>query len=177
VGEGFLELGDIITEENQDLPMEIEVILSSSCQVPVINLHSKETPSAQYLVNLEKDPIVALLALAVNSRQNKFAAPANLYGSTPEEEINLLEELKRVVELNFDIVDCGRIVDEFQQCFNKDSLLFRCACCAIRAFQMNKVLYHPVPITELDLLQLNRERKVWFYAIPHPYKLCVKVYL
>jgi hypothetical protein len=58
-------------------------------------------------VNLEKHPIVALLALAVNSRQNRFAASAKLYGSTPEEEINLLEELKRVVELNFDIVDCG----------------------------------------------------------------------
>jgi hypothetical protein len=28
VGEGFLELGEIITEENQDLPMGIEVILS-----------------------------------------------------------------------------------------------------------------------------------------------------
>lgn len=49
VGERFLELGDIITEENQDLPMEIEVILSSSS--PVLNLHFKETPSAQQLVN------------------------------------------------------------------------------------------------------------------------------
>ncbi len=52
--------------------------------------------------------------MAVNSRQNRFAAAAKLYGSTPEEEINLLEELKREVELNFDIVDCGKIVDEFR---------------------------------------------------------------
>jgi hypothetical protein len=31
---------------------------------------------------------------------------------------------------------------------------------------MNEVLYHPVPITELDLLQLNRERKVCFTQYP-----------
>ena len=122
--------------------------MSSSSQVPVRNLNSKETPSAQQLVNFEKDPIAALLALAVNSGQNRFAASAKLYGSTPEEEKHLLEELNREVELNFDIAVCGRIVDEFQQSFNKESLLLGCACCGIRAFQMSKVLYHQVPITE-----------------------------
>ncbi|KAK4013695.1 hypothetical protein OUZ56_026247 [Daphnia magna] len=42
---------------------------------------------------------------------------------------------------------------------------------------MNKVLYHPVPVAELDLLKLNEERQLLFYAIPHPYQLCVSVYL
>ncbi|KZS03078.1 Uncharacterized protein APZ42_034286, partial [Daphnia magna] len=180
VGEGFIELGEMITEANQNLPLEIEVlstsiqdpifnlhpVLSSNTQAPILNLHCKETPSAQKLVNFEKDPIVALLALAVNSGQNRFSASAKLYGSTPEEERNLLEELKREVEGNFDIRDRGRIVDEFQQCFDKDSLLLGCACCGIRAFQMNKVLYLPVPVAELDLLKLNEERQLLFYAIP-----------
>ncbi|KAK4031138.1 hypothetical protein OUZ56_024684 [Daphnia magna] len=191
VGEGFIELGEMITEANQNLPLEIEVlstsiqdpifnlhpVLSSNTQAPILNLHCKETPSAQKLVNFEKDPIVALLALAVNSGQNRFSASAKLYGSTPEEERNLLEELKREVEGNFDIRDSGRIVDEFQQCFDKDSLLLGCACCGIRAFQMNKVLYLPVPVAELDLLKLNEERQLLFYAIPNPYQLCVSVYL
>lgn len=191
MGEGFIELGEMITEENQNLPLEIEVlsssiqdpifnlhpVLSSNTQAPILNLHYKEIPSAQQLVNFEKDPIDALLALAVNSGQNRFSASAKLYGSTPEEERNLLEELKREVEGNFDIRDRGRIVDEFQQCFDKDSLLLGCACCGIRAFQMNKVLYRPVPVAELDLLKLNEERKLLFYAISHPYQLCVSVYL
>lgn len=193
MGEGFIELGGIITEENPDLPMEIEVgLISSSCQTrrgasqarrpssrqaPEINLHCKEIPSAKQLENFEKVPVAALLALAVNAGQNRFSASAELYGSTPEEERNLLDKLNREVELNFDNAVCGRIVDEFQQSFNKESLLLGCACCGIRAFQMSKVLYHQVPITELDLLQLNEERKVWFYALLHPYQLCVSVYL
>ncbi|KZR97170.1 Uncharacterized protein APZ42_008111 [Daphnia magna] len=115
----------MITEANQNLPLEMEVlsssvqdpifnlhpVLSSKKQAPILNLHYKETPSAQQLVNFEKDPIVALLALAVNSGQNRFSASAKLYGSTPEEERYLLEELKREVEGNFDIRNRGRIVD------------------------------------------------------------------
>ena len=36
---------------------------------------------------------------------------------------------------------------------------------------------HSIPIIKLDSLQLNEERKLWFNAIPHPYQLCVSVYL
>ena len=94
-----------------------------------------------------------------------------------KEERNLLEKLKREVELNFDTQDRGRIVEEFQQGFDKNSLLLGCACCGIRAFQMNEVHYHSIPIIKLDLLQLNEERKLWFNVIPHPYQLYVSVYL
>ncbi|KAK4013694.1 hypothetical protein OUZ56_026246 [Daphnia magna] len=60
VGEGFIELGEMITEANQNLPLEMEVlsssvqdpifnlhpVLSSNTQAPILNLHYKETPSA-----------------------------------------------------------------------------------------------------------------------------------
>ena len=129
------------------------------------------------LKNFEKDPTTALLAMAMNSGQVRFAAARELHGSSEEEEKQLIEKLKKEISNNFNTSARGQIVDSFQNAFDKNAMLLGCACCGIREFQMGSVRYQQTHVRDLDLLQLNEENLSLYSAIPHPYQLCLSVYL
>ena len=168
-------------------PLEIEIISVARKKRPrnrpstlnseAFKYDSKGIPTALQLKEFERDPIVALLAMALNSGQSRFAGVRELNESTTEERKEIIEELIKEIDDNYKVKSCGRIVDDFQSTFDKNAPLFGCACCGIREFQMGGVSYHQTHVRDLDVLRMNEEKIALYSSIPHPYKLALSVYI
>lgn len=141
------------------------------------DLDSKGIPTSQQLQNFERETSIALLALAANSGQTRFAATNLLHPhvSTETQEM-AINSLKEEIESNLKPIHLGTIVEKFQAAFDKNRLLLGCASCGIREFQMGKVNYEGVNFEALDLLRLSDEQVNTFKQIPLPFNQCVSVY-
>ena len=143
VGKDYISLPILFEDENNIRTQD------SMVNENAFKIYSKGMPTMRQLKNFEKDPTIALLAMAMNSGQVWFAAARELHGSFEEEEKQLIEKMKKEISNNFNTSTRGRIVDSFQSSFDKNAMLLGCAC-----FQ------------GLDLLQLNEENISLYSAIP-----------
>ncbi|KAI9551024.1 hypothetical protein GHT06_005687 [Daphnia sinensis] len=102
-------------------------------------------PTIQHLKQFERDPVIALITLAINSGHNRFRAASRLYRNTNTldlenpDTLQILQTIEEEKEAGF--TDNGqnpraRIVETFQYSMDLKAPLFGCACCGIRTFQM-----------------------------------------
>ncbi len=141
------------------------------------NLESKGIPSGEDLKEFERDPTVALLAMAANSGQSRFASTNQLHPhASAEVQQDAIRRLQEEIAANLNSSDLGAIVDKFQTTFDKNAMLLGCACCGIRAFQMGSLKFEKIHIENLALLRLTDAQTTSLLNIPQPYQRCISVY-
>lgn len=122
-------------------------------------LNSKHSSSKDHLSEFERDPEIALLALAANSGQDRFSSVDLLDENTTIEDDNcLVLQLKEEIA-NLKPEDVSKILETFQWEFNKNANLVGCGCCGVRAYEMGTVKYHSVLVQNLQPLELTKLQK------------------
>lgn len=133
-------------------------------------LNSKLVPTAAQLAEFERDPHVALLALAMNSGQGRFLETDD--DLTPE----AIQNLKKEISENLRPEDIGEIFTKFQKKFGKEADLYGCGMCGIRGFEMGTTKYHTFSLDQLHHLKLNEGQIVKYQEIIDPYRNLASVF-
>jgi hypothetical protein len=146
-----------------------------------LSLDMKEMPSKELLVNAEKDPTSALMALATNSGLGRFLDSSQLIREwrliepntvlNEEEEMpgyitNLIAELSK----NVTLTDYGRIFQEFQNHWNLTADLVACASCGMKSYQMGEDSHHKVALEEVNCVQMSKENVQTLETYPQEYR-------
>ena len=132
-----------------------------------VSFRMRTCPTAEQLADAERDPVVALLAFAINSGLGRFTHSEHLYKISelmknpefdscvvPEEFKELVAEIEKEVT----IADSQRIVGQHNSDTNKQAMLTACAACGMRAFDMGDIHHYMKPISQLDILKCTKER-------------------
>ena len=149
-----------------------------------VSLSDLQQPTRKQLSSqFERDPIAALLALAINSGLNRFSATSELYGtgnmvdSTKDTVREAIARLEAEMIASFEDADGRdsreRIVNDFLKSVNLIAPLFACACCGIREFKSgseDSPLCVDVPLWKLSKLHLTKCQVDDLIAIPEIYR-------
>lgn len=136
-------------------------------------------PSSERLKHFEKDPVAALLHMAINTGLHRFAGIQDLYDACGELHSEIpkvrcaIDSLMSEIDENTMPSDTGKIVENFKSCFNLKAPLFGCACCGVRNFQMGserEKLFIEVQLTSLEKLQytVDQQKKFGNCAVALP---------
>ncbi|KAK4027482.1 hypothetical protein OUZ56_016529 [Daphnia magna] len=142
-------------------------------------------PTIQQLKQFERDPVTALVSLAINSGHNRFRAASRLYNNSNTldlenpDTLQILQTIAEEIEAGF--TDDGRnrrarIVKTFQHAVDLKAQLFGCASCGIRTFQMGteeSTLYHDEDILQLPKLQLSPDEVRRLTSVPVDFRSAI----
>ena len=146
-----------------------------------LSLDMKEMPSKELLVNAEKDPTSALMALATNSGLGRYFDSSPLIREwrliepntvlNEEEEMpgyitNIITELSK----NVTLTDYGRIFQEFQNHWNLTADLVACASCGMKSYKMGEDRHHKVKLDEVSCVQMWKENVQTLETDPQEYR-------
>lgn len=135
----------------------------------------KTMPSAQELEDFERVPKAALLSLAVNSGQSRFAILPSLFSEIASgnhifdepEAIQNMENLEVEIKREAREENLENIYQRFQQAFDKNAPLKACACCGTRTYDMGNENFYLIDLKELHVLRLSTEQRSRIEAINH----------
>ncbi|KZS03153.1 Uncharacterized protein APZ42_034198, partial [Daphnia magna] len=122
-------------------------------------------PTIQQLKQFERDPVTALVSLAINSEN--------------PDTLQILQTIAEEIEAGF--TDDGRnprarIVKTFQHAIDLKAQLFGCVSCGIRTFQMGteeSTLYHDEDILQLPKLQLSPDEVGRLTSVPVDFRSAI----
>ncbi|KAK4028499.1 hypothetical protein OUZ56_017768 [Daphnia magna] len=129
-----------------------------------------ETP-IQQLKQFERDPVTALISLAINSGHNRFRTASRLYSNRntldleDPDTLQILQTIAEEMEAGF--TDDGqnpraRIVETFQHAVDLKAQLFGSASCGTE----ESALYHDVNLLQLPKLQLSPDEVGRLTSVP-----------
>ena len=135
----------------------------------------REPPTADQLINRERDPLAALFAFAMNSGQHRFReiidlAAANAVDPAAESRFSDL------LDAEFPSTTRGDVYERFTQRWNIEAPLLACAVCGVRQVVNDPSTSGTKQLDQLIVLRYTAEQKATLHDLPEAYRPAVSHY-